>query len=331
MHGCRHMRTERLRRTLLDLILAVTPLAASGCGLFSDDDPCVKYGTHEVRVAEPPPAELEMVLRACEADQAKCLEFCTAALTAEWGLGISAVDCQVEHDATGHDLAIGFYAATGASGCPVDGRRPAGLRRAQRPRAGAVGTHLARSAWFEAASVHAFVHLARELARHGAPSELTRDAQCAAVDEIRHARTMGALARARGATPPVPEVAAPRRRSIESIATENAVEGLVGETWAALMATWQAAHAPAAIRDTFARIAIDETGHAALARRVDAWARTRLTKAACRRVDAARRRAVSQLEPSRGTTRPILVRELGLPNAAAAQRLFEQARSVLWS
>ena len=46
------------------------------------------------------------------------------------------------------------------------------------------------AAWLEAASIPAFIYLARELDLHGAPSGLARAALAAARDEIRHARVM---------------------------------------------------------------------------------------------------------------------------------------------
>ena len=329
MQLCLCMRPT-LRRTLIQLVLAATPLAAGGC-LF-DDDPCTALRERNVRLPEPPPMDLVALVDACEADETKCIQLCTTVLQQENGFSTPST-CEVTHDVTGHDVAITYYVSTGNSGCPVEGRRPAGLARARKPRAGVTGTHLARSAWYEAASVHAFVGLARQLARHGAPIALRDAAKRAAIDEVHHARLMGDLARARGATPPAVEIEKQGRRSLESIAIENATEGVVGETWAALIAFWQAAHATdPTVRATYAKIAEDELRHAELSIEVDAWARTKLRPAAQKRVDAARRRALAKLAKGVKTEVPIaLVAELGMPDAAAMQRLFADARTRVWA
>lgn len=319
-----------LRRTLIELVLAVAPLAGTGC--FVDGDPCFDTRERNVRLPEPPPMELEMLVRACEADQAKCLELCVAVLqqTNPYS-GVST--CAVDHDAQGHDVHITYQVSTGASGCPVEGRRPTGLKRARRTRASIAGAHLARAAHFEAASVHAFVRLARELARFGAPDALRDAARLAALDEVRHARVMTELAHARGATPPAVEVPAPKRRSLEALAVENVTEGVVGETWAALIAFWQAQHATdATLRASYAQIAEDELRHAELALAVHEWSCARLRPAARRRVEAARGRAVRRLARGVKTGAPAeLVTQLGMPAPAQMRRLFADARARLWA
>jgi hypothetical protein len=333
------MGLHELRRTLLELVTSAAPLAglASCYGLGGSGDDtviidaapvCSEYRELSTRIPEPPPAMQEMLLRACEADPAKCTELCSALVT-PYSLILT---CRVMHDATGHDVFVGYDTPLYNQGCPVPGRRPQGLARARHAGRGAAA-YLARAAWLEGASVHAFVGLARALRRHGAPDALCDTALRAAADEVRHAAIMGEHARSRGAAPPAVEVAPPRRRSIEAIATENAVEGEVGEAWAALVATWQARHAEdAALREAFAVIARDEASHAALAREVAAFCAERLAPAARRRVDEARRRAIGRL--ARGARRgapAALVREVGLPDAVAGRRLLEGARARLWA
>lgn len=69
----------------------------------------------------------------------------------------------------------------------------------------------------EAASVHAFERLARELDAHAAPQELIAAARAAVLDEMRHARTAGRLARRFGANaraPEVPALGAPGREKL---------------------------------------------------------------------------------------------------------------------
>src|SRR6185295_19226548 len=131
----------------------------------------------------------------------------------------------------------------------------------------------ARAAWLEAASIHAFRRLVRELRAHGAPDELVLAARSAAKDEARHARLMARLATRFGAKVPRVEWTDRGIRDVEAIARENAVEACVGETYGALAAAWQGEHAPhAEVRDVMRAIAPDELRHAALGWAVDAWA-----------------------------------------------------------
>jgi hypothetical protein len=214
------------------------------------------------------------------------------------------------------------------------GRRPAGLRsprpaRARHP----VARFLARSAHLEAASVHAFDHLARELDAHGAPPRLRSLARRCARDEVRHARTIGALAERAGARVPAARVSKQRVRSLEAVAIENAVEGCVAETFGAAVATVQAGRALSPeVRSAMARISRDETRHAELSWAVAAWLDTRLDDAAKARVRRARDGAVRRLlrsvtrEPPRQ-----LVRTLGLPTADEALAVATDLAKSLWT
>ena len=177
------------------------------------------------------------------------------------------------------------------------GRRPRGLVRPPALRAPtALGAYFARMAYDEAASVHAFRRLRDDLARHDAPDALVLAAARSARDEERHARVMARYARGQGATVDAPRVRRGKPRSLEAVARENAVEGCVHETFGALLLHWQAAHArDASVRRTFARIAADETRHAALAWAVARWAEGRLDAAGRARVAAARARALDGL------------------------------------
>ncbi|MBL8720592.1 MAG: hypothetical protein JNL79_31695 [Myxococcales bacterium] len=172
------------------------------------------------------------------------------------------------------------------------GRRPAGFREIAVRASTALGAHLSAMAVLEAASVAAFVALARDLEAHGAPRRLVRAARAAARDERRHAATMTRLAEEHGAVVPAPLVSAPAPRTLFELARDNAVEGCVGETFAALLATHEATHAePAELRPALAGIARDETEHAVLAHEIHAWARTRLPARSFRHVRAAGLRA----------------------------------------
>ena len=107
---------------------------------------------------------------------------------------------------------------------------------------------------------------------------------------------LGALARREGGEVGPSEAAPLRERSIEEQATENAVEGCVFETFGALLAQWQATHAvDLGVRASLARLARDETRHAALAWTMAAWLEARLTPEARLRVREARARARREL------------------------------------
>ncbi len=192
---------------------------------------------------------------------------------------------------------------------------------------------LARAAHDEAASVHAFEALARELADHDAPPELLARLRAAGRDEVRHAARVTALARARGAEPPTPTIAATPIRGLQAIATENAIEGCVRETWAALSAAHQALHADdPALRRIYAEIAADEARHAELAWSLDTWLSGQLGPAARAMVAHARAAAVRELAAwiDGAHDEPALL-ALGVPAQATARRLVAGLDAALWS
>jgi hypothetical protein len=241
---------------------------------------------------------------------AECTAYC----------GMAAISCK------GATLDSGTPAVecTIANNCGGAGRRPHGFASRRRTTGDVLTAWLAGTAALEGAAVDAFVTLRAELAAHKAPRALLRACTRAARDEVAHARVMGELTRRRGG-PIVPWTRAPRRRrSLEAIAIENAVEGCVRETWAALCAWVQTADAEDAdVRKAMARIAKDETEHAALALEVDTWTRTRLRPSARRRVDAARQREIKRLVRTCGDVAPALARRAGIPAGARAHVLCE--------
>ena len=196
---------------------------------------------------------------------------------------------------------------------------------------------LARAAHDEAASVHAFLALHRELARHGAPRDLLAAVLLAAADETRHAAALAALARAHGGPHLAPTLTPIAPRDLLAIAVENAVAGCVHETWAGLCAAHQARHArDPAVRAAYAAIAGDEARHADLAWALAAWLDDQLTPAARSLVAAARRAAVARLhaELSVATADPARAdadRTLGLPDPATARFLLAGLDAALWS
>lgn len=216
----------------------------------------------------------------------------------------------------------------GDPGC-VFGRKPAGLcARSQGSAHDALGEFFARAAYLEAASVFAFERLEEELRALDAPRDLIDAARSSRGDEIRHARMTKKLATRFGATVAEPDVdpnVANEARSAYEIALENAVEGCVRETYAAVVAHWQAqACSDRQIARVMKAIAEDETKHAALAWDVAAWLEPKLTADERARIDAAREAARAELRAS-------LARELdenviaitGMPRTADALALFE--------
>jgi RNA polymerase-interacting CarD/CdnL/TRCF family regulator len=134
---------------------------------------------------------------------------------------------------------------------------------------------------------------------------------------------MAAFARRFGAEPPAAVVERRATRSLEEIATENAVEGCVRETFGALVAMWQAERAEdRTVAGAMKKIAEDELRHASLAWEIAEWIDTRLDAAARKRVERARRAAARELLRDAGQSVPREVIALaGLPDAAAAKTL----------
>jgi hypothetical protein len=204
------------------------------------------------------------------------------------------------------------------------GRCPEGLAPPASSIAGdPLGAWLSANAHLEGASVAAFEILATELGAHRAPAVFIEAARAAATDERHHAHTIGRLAARRGAVPPAVSVNRGPIRDIESIASENAVEGCVRETYAAMLACRQAlAATDPTIRSAMADIARDETRHAALAWAIDSWSQALLTPAARRRVGETRHDAIERLVKSRLATLPSDGRAAaGLPDEEEEARM----------
>ncbi len=156
----------------------------------------------------------------------------------------------------------------------------AGLSGAGRATPGELDRHLA-AAWLadaqmEHASIAAFARATLELLAVGAPPSLIAGTQRAGLDEVEHARICFALAERYGAGERGPGPLAPvqaRRLDIVGVAVATFVEGCVGETIAALMATRAARRCEdSTVRESLLQIADDETRHAELAWSTVAWA-----------------------------------------------------------
>lgn len=199
--------------------------------------------------------------------------------------------------------------------------------------AGTVGDWFAEAARLEAASVYAFLQLADELDRHGAPVALVESALRAADDEVSHARIAAELARRFHAAPAPLAIAAREPRSLEAIAVENAALGCVGETFGAAVSLWQSEHAAdPVVREAMRRIAADELSHAELAWRVAEWLHERLSAPARARVASARRMAARTLVGGLRDDPPEeLAIAAGLPRSAPARAMADAALRALWT
>jgi hypothetical protein len=220
--------------------------------------------------------------------------------------------------------------------CPGNlGRRPRGLgARRSAPRASTVlGAYFADAYQLEALSVQAFLELASALASFEAPRSLVRRARSAAGDERRHARIAARLSRRFGGRveglEPTVEALPP---TLEELAIDNAVEGCVRETYAALVATFQARRArDPEIARALVRIAADETRHAALAWDIARWAQGRLDAAARARVEGAARVAREALFAEISDAPDALSQAAGVPRKREQAFLLDEMTNRLWA
>jgi rubrerythrin len=197
----------------------------------------------------------------------------------------------------------------------------------------AVADHLALARDAEAESVTAFVELANDLERFGAPKSLREACLRSANDEARHAERMAELlARRGGARPARAGSAAPGFASLFDLALHNEREGVVGETWGALVALHQAERAEgSATREAMRAVADDETEHAALSWRIAAWARALVSERERALLDEARHDALRALRASLGY-RPASLEaeaELGWPSRAASAAMLDALAPAL--
>ncbi len=211
-------------------------------------------------------------------------------------------------------------------------RRPPGLV-AEKPSGArnALGDYLAREARMLLASAEAFRSLSDTLFAAGAPCALTGRAACAANDRARHAEVVTRLASRYGGRPAQLRVARPKPQTLLELALDNAAEGCVRDTYAALLASWQSDHARSrAISEAMAMIARDGTRHAALAWALSDWAMPQLPRRDQARVRRACMDAVARLERSVREPDPSLVRRAGLPTRAEQRTLIAELCRMLW-
>jgi hypothetical protein len=274
-------------------------------------------------------ASIDDLIARCQASSSNCTPLCEDALIHSQidlyqepfkSCGLATID--------GGPAVRVVYAPICAGGRCPEGLAPPTSAGARDP----LGAWLAGNAYLEAASVDAFEVLAAELGAHRAPPALIHAARAAIADERRHAETVGRLAAQRRAVPPIAQVNRGPVRDLESVARENAVEGCVRETYAALLAFRQGyAATDPAVRSAMSGIARDEARHAALAWAVDDWSRALLTPAARRRVREARYEAIEALAiaPLADLSRDDRA-VAGLPDEdAAAQMAWELGQALV--
>ncbi|MBL8938841.1 MAG: ferritin-like domain-containing protein [Archangium sp.] len=220
----------------------------------------------------------------------------------------------------------------GDPNCAI-GRRPPGLETDGAVSCDeAVGRFFAEAAHLEAASVPAFERMFEELRGLGAPAALCEGALHAALEEIDHTRRTALLARRFGAEPHGPSVDARPLRTRFELALDNAVEGCVRESFGALVAHHQAAHAnDGEVRAAMVAIAEDETSHAELSWATHEWLWSGLDEAERAAVRAAQREAVTVLRQQLAApVSPSVNAVAGLPLPHQALALFD-AVADLWS
>jgi hypothetical protein len=205
--------TRRLRRILMHAALGAVPFIAPAVPAVTTAVIAVgsagccgeSIESHDLLVPIAG-AGYDALIEMCALDDLKCEALCAAALRAA-GLNAPGPDEDGEDDGghftacvmTAHDddfVKLETTVVTPPGGC---GRRPDGAGELAGRGPTPAAAYLAACARLEAASVHAFARLARDLTAHGAPRALVRAAPRAAADEVAHAAVVGRPAARNGA------------------------------------------------------------------------------------------------------------------------------------
>jgi hypothetical protein len=222
---------------------------------------------------------------------------------------------------------------TKSKGCPVEGRRPAGLHGVGGDPYASVADYFAIAAHLEAAAVLAFERMGADLARHGAPAVLLARVRRAAREERQHVVVTSALARRFGGEPLPAHTDSVVERSLFDIALENVVEGVVRETYGAAVALFRAQRAEdRVIRRALTGIAADECRHAELSWALHEWIGKRLTKDEQAALEQARLEAIETLRRSLDAEpHDDLARLVGVPSASDAAYLHGRLFDEVWT
>ena len=183
-----------------------------------------------------------------------------------------------------------------------EGRRPLGFQEQKT-------LYFANAAQLEAASVIAFIQLAKQLKGWGAPVSLIEKCLSAAQDEVRHAQLLSLVAKRYGQRIPS-LVLTDSAEDMLTVAIHNACEGCVFETWSALEAVLKSQRAEPSLRQMYATIAEDETKHAQLSWEIHAWFLQQLSSEQVAVVEQARSEALLRLRqqiPARIASMPVVL------------------------
>jgi hypothetical protein len=219
----------------------------------------------------------------------------------------------------------------GCASCAV-GRRPADLRDEPAEHGDPVGIALADMARIEAASVHAFRRLEKVLSELDAPASLRARARSAARDEIRHARIVSRIARARGAKHRRILVDREAVPTTYALALENAVEGCVKETLGVAYLAHQASHAEdPELRTMAASLYEDELAHATLSWDLVAFFDAHLDEAQRATLRAAQTRALEEVVEEASSLHHDVRKAFGIPSGEIVARMVEGLRTTLYA
>jgi rubrerythrin len=219
-----------------------------------------------------------------------CLEICVDQLVPS-AYNICSCSYDGINDAGGHDITCL------TAECATEGRVHGAIHKASMasgptPKA----RWFARAFHAEASSVAAFSFLASELRAHKAPLSLIKRCMKAAREEVMHARMMSRFCAEEGGKAPPLDFGTQTKRGLFELALDNAVEGCVFETYAALRAHYQSRNAEdKRIRKIMKVIARDETKHAQLAWDIHAWLMPQLNESQKECIRREQERAREQL------------------------------------
>jgi hypothetical protein len=237
--------------------------------------------------------------------------------TCDYELDVDAYNQALEDTATDGSMVVGNISCQGTKfEYYCEGRRPLGFQDQD-------SAYYAKSAQLEAASVIAFVQLAKQLQGFGAPTELLERCLSAAKDEIHHAQMLATVAKQRKET--IPRIVMEETsEDILTIAIHNACEGCIFETWSALEAALKSDRAEPSLRGMYAQIAADEMKHAQLSWDIHAWLVQQLSPQQIAIVEENRSQALARLQQQIPVRIKAMPAELGLSSLQNHEEIVQR-------